>query len=203
MGPQSCVSCTQTQHMRGNKKKPLPPFLYLIFSLYNHVLVPPFHLFIPLLSSSITPLVPPSNPSHQENWKSERRKFPNKSLWHREHLSAYCVFLCLGDVSNMSRLCELFRSPAVGTSGPPYLKRIVIRLTKPQHSILMQSTVGRHVNPFLVFCHYHPWGWLSSKWKKYVSLIQCLGNRNEKITGLGSWESVRAPKSCAHVIMKY
>lgn len=67
----------------------------------------------------------------------------------------------------------------------------------------MQSTVGHHVNPFLVFLSLSSLRLTFLKEKKYVSLIQCLGNRNEKITGLGTWESVRAPKSCAHVIMKY
>lgn len=35
-----------------------------------------------------------SNPCHQENRKSERKKLPNKSLWHGEHLlgcSSFCV----------------------------------------------------------------------------------------------------------------
>lgn len=68
----------------------------------------------------------------------------------------------------------------------------------------MQSTVGHHVNPFLVFfVIIIPEVDFPQRKKKYVSLIQCLGNRNEKITGLGTWESVHAPKSCAHVIMKY
>lgn len=100
MGPQSCVSCTQTQHTlerekgeregKKNKKKLLSSFLsfHLFFISLSCTFTPSSHF--PPLSCSFTPVVSPPNPHHQESRKSERRKFPNKSLWHREHLLAYC-----------------------------------------------------------------------------------------------------------------
>lgn len=92
--PKLCILHTNSTHTR-NRKKPLSSFLSFHLSLTCHA-PSPFPLIaptsLPPLSCSFTPVVPPSNTSHQENRKSEKRKFPNKSLWHGEHLLAYCVY---------------------------------------------------------------------------------------------------------------
>lgn len=91
------VHHTQTDTLE-TRKKPLS-----FFAIISSFLYIPSH-FYPIVSLRLrlpntphptpcpfTLVVSSSNPSHQENRKSEKRKFPNKSLWHREHLLVYCV----------------------------------------------------------------------------------------------------------------
>ena len=99
--PKLCILHTNSTH-RGNKekkrkkerKKERKEPLSSLLSFHHFFKVSSEHVapFPPKLSCSFTPGVPLSNPSHQENRKSENRKFPNKSLWHREHLLTQRVY---------------------------------------------------------------------------------------------------------------
>lgn len=94
-------TCYKEKGEGKTKKKPLSSFLSLhLFCIplctftpsSHHAYISPSPPHPPLLSCCFTLVVLSSNPCHQENRKSERKKFPNKSLWHREHLLGYCVY---------------------------------------------------------------------------------------------------------------
>lgn len=111
--------------------------LIVVFSLYQGALlclplIRPTSLHLPLSCLVVSLLVPSSNLCRQENRKSEERKFPNKSLWHKEHLLVYRMHSSLC-ASSKSLVCLIFVKASQGqvvhlTSGEQPLGR-------PNHNI--------------------------------------------------------------------
>lgn len=91
--PKLCILHTNSHTHTRNKKKPLSYSLWIhLFFIVSCTFTHCSHRAYISPSPPFCFVLSPSNPVIRRTEKSEKRKFPNKSPWHREHLFAQCVY---------------------------------------------------------------------------------------------------------------